>query len=104
MQVINHGVPKKLRDEMINSTETFFNLTEEEKQEYRGNELLDPIKCGTSFNVRVDKSLLWRDYLKILVHPHFVSPHKPAGFRYTNCFYISTACMPSTRLLDFKCK
>ncbi|KAF2291616.1 hypothetical protein GH714_026221 [Hevea brasiliensis] len=78
--VINHGVPKKLRDEMINSTETFFNLTEEEKQEYRGNELLDPIKCGTSFNVRVDKSLMWRDYLKILVHPHFVSPHKPAGF------------------------
>ncbi|KAJ9146485.1 hypothetical protein P3X46_028744 [Hevea brasiliensis] len=78
--VINHGVPKKLRDEIINSTETFFNLTEEEKQEYRGNELLDPIKCGTSFNVRVDKPLMWRDYLKILVHPHFVSPHKPVGF------------------------
>ncbi|EEF48570.1 2-oxoglutarate-dependent dioxygenase 19 [Ricinus communis] len=78
--VINHGVPKKVRDEMIESIESFFNLTEEEKQEYAGKEPIDPIRYGTSFNVTEDKALLWRDYLKILVHPHFVSPRNPAGF------------------------
>ncbi|KAJ9166526.1 hypothetical protein P3X46_021266 [Hevea brasiliensis] len=69
--VINHGVPKKLRDEMINSIESFFDLAEEEKQEYAGKNSLDLIRYGASFNVTIDKTLLWRDYLKILVHPHF---------------------------------
>ncbi|KAF2299737.1 hypothetical protein GH714_002957 [Hevea brasiliensis] len=41
--VINHGVPKKLRDEMINSIESFFDLAEEEKQEYAGKNSLDLI-------------------------------------------------------------
>ncbi|XP_050212456.1 2-oxoglutarate-dependent dioxygenase 19-like [Mercurialis annua] len=78
--VINHGVPKKVTDDMINSVESFFNLSEEEKQEYAGKEGVNPIKYGTSFNLTVDKAQFWRDYLKILVHPHFISPHKPAGF------------------------
>lgn len=81
--MINHGVPKILRDEMIKLSQSFFNLTEEEKQEYAGKKLFDPIKYGTSFNIRADKGLFWRDYLKIQVLPdaHFIAPQKPAGFR-----------------------
>ncbi len=71
--MINHGVHKKLRDEMINSIESFFDLAEEEKQEYAGKNSLDLIRYGASFIVTIDKTLLWRDYLKIFVHPHFVS-------------------------------
>ncbi|KDP41434.1 hypothetical protein JCGZ_15841 [Jatropha curcas] len=78
--VINHGIPEKVRDEMIRYIDGFFNLTEKEKQEYAGKELFDPIRYSTSFNVTVDKALLWRDCLKVLVHPHFVSPRKPDGF------------------------
>lgn len=78
--VINHGVPELLRDEMIRETESFFDLRGEEKRQYAGKKLFDPIRCGTSFNQNVDKTLLWRDYLKIHVHPNFNAPDKPSGF------------------------
>ncbi|XVF64843.1 hypothetical protein PTKIN_Ptkin09bG0199100 [Pterospermum kingtungense] len=78
--VINHGVPETLRDEVIRKTESFFDLTKEEKRQYTGKKLFDPIRYGTSFNPEVDKTLLWRDYLKLHVHPHFNAPNKPFGF------------------------
>ncbi|KAK3023243.1 hypothetical protein RJ639_044409 [Escallonia herrerae] len=54
--VVNHGMPKKLMDDMLQTSQSFFDLTEEEKGEYRGEQLFDPIKYGTSFNASVDKS------------------------------------------------
>ncbi|KAJ4822025.1 hypothetical protein Tsubulata_001599 [Turnera subulata] len=77
--VINHGVPNLLREETIRLAETFFNLSEEEKREYTGTQLFDPIRYGTSFNVTVDKIRFWRDFLKIHVHPSFSAPNKPPG-------------------------
>ena len=68
---------------MIDVCEAFFNLTAEEKKEFQGTgNVLDPIKCGTSSNVSIDKVLLWRDFIKVKSHPDFNSPHKPTGFRY----------------------
>ncbi|GMI90988.1 Germination Insensitive to ABA Mutant 2, Gain-of-function in ABA-modulated Seed germination 2 [Hibiscus trionum] len=78
--LINHGVPEMLRDEMITETERFFDLRAEDKREYVGKKLFDPVRYGTSFNPNVDKTLLWRDYLKIHVHPRFNAPTKPSGF------------------------
>ncbi|GMI82809.1 Germination Insensitive to ABA Mutant 2, Gain-of-function in ABA-modulated Seed germination 2 [Hibiscus trionum] len=78
--VINHGVPEMLRDEMIRETEGFFDLRGEDKTQYAGKKLFDPIRCGTSFNQNVDKTLLWRDFLKIHVHPNFNAPDKPSAF------------------------
>ncbi|KAL2317666.1 hypothetical protein Fmac_031542 [Flemingia macrophylla] len=51
--------------------------------EYSSPNLFDQIKYGTSFNVMIDKTLFWRDYLKCYVHPHFNAPFKPLGFRET---------------------
>lgn len=73
-----------LREKVLRATQSFFDLSEEEKKEYAGEKMLDPIRYGTSFNVRVDKALFWRDYLKCHVHPHLHVPSKPPGFRYTN--------------------
>ncbi|XVF39587.1 hypothetical protein PTKIN_Ptkin01aG0045800 [Pterospermum kingtungense] len=78
--VINHGVTETVREEMMRETEGFFGLTWEEKRQYTGRKLFDPIRCGTSFNTKVDEGLLWRDSLKIHVHPYFNSPNKPSGF------------------------
>ncbi|KAL5563942.1 hypothetical protein UlMin_033689 [Ulmus minor] len=79
--LINHGVPESVMKEMINACETFFNLSDEEKKEFRGTkDVLDPIKCGTSFDVAIDKVFLWRDFIKVRSHPQFYSPHKPIGF------------------------
>ncbi|XP_058007245.1 2-oxoglutarate-dependent dioxygenase 19 isoform X2 [Hevea brasiliensis] len=78
--VINHGVPERLMRSMIDACREFFDLPEEEKQEYEGKHVLDPIRCGTSFNTSVEKVFCWRDFLKLFVHPVFHSPSKPAGF------------------------
>ncbi|KAM7520812.1 hypothetical protein LguiB_019774 [Lonicera macranthoides] len=71
----------KVTDEMLKVSKSFFDLTEEEKGKYSGNKLFDPIKYGTSFNASLDKSLYWRDHLKVFVHPHFNAPLKPDNFR-----------------------
>ncbi|KAJ6289950.1 hypothetical protein OIU78_025801 [Salix suchowensis] len=77
--VINHGVPQKLVSSILDGCRGFFDLAEEEKQEFKGNHVLDPIRSGTSFNVSVEKAFYWRDFLKVFVHPVFYSPTKPAG-------------------------
>lgn len=79
--VVNHGVPESLTKAMTEACGEFFNLTEEEKREFEGKHVLDPIRCGTSFNASVDPVLFWRDFLKVFVHPEFHSPNKPTGFR-----------------------
>ncbi|KAI4337652.1 hypothetical protein L6164_016038 [Bauhinia variegata] len=78
--LINHGVSETLWDKLMSASHHFFDLTEEEKTEYAGRQLFDPIRYGTSFNLNVDKTLFWRDYLKIHVHPQFHAPTKPPGF------------------------
>lgn len=87
--LINHGVSEILRDEVIRTSQGFFDLTEKEKMEHAGRNLFDPIRYGTSFNVTVDKTLFWRDYLKCHVHPHFNAPSKPPGFSQTLEEYIT---------------
>lgn len=78
--VINHGVPVRLMKEMMDACERFFNQTEEEKREFEGRHVLDPIRYCTSFNALVDTASFWRDNLKLFVHPQFHSPNKPRGF------------------------
>lgn len=85
--LINHYVSKSIMEKMVDEVFAFFNLREEEKQEYAGKDVMDPIRYGTSSNVSMDKVLFWRDFLKIVVHPEFHSPDKPAGFRETSAEY-----------------
>ncbi|XP_047172931.1 2-oxoglutarate-dependent dioxygenase 19-like isoform X2 [Vigna umbellata] len=77
----NYFVSKSIMEKMVDEVFAFFNLREEEKQEYAGKDVMDPIRYGTSSNVSMDKVLFWRDFLKIVVHPEFHSPMKPPGFR-----------------------
>ncbi|XP_027939109.1 protein DMR6-LIKE OXYGENASE 1-like [Vigna unguiculata] len=79
--LMNHGVPETLSEKMVRVGEKFFDLSKEEKMEFAGEKILDPIRYGTSFNLMVDKALFWRDYLKCLVHPHLNAPSKPPGLR-----------------------
>lgn len=79
--VVNHGIPENLMKAVIDCTNEFFNLAEEDKREYAGKHVLDPIRCGTSFNASKENVFFWRDYLKVFVHPHFYSPTKPQGYR-----------------------
>ncbi|OMO63567.1 Oxoglutarate/iron-dependent dioxygenase [Corchorus olitorius] len=76
--VTNHGLPESMMKAMIEACRAFFDLPEEEKQEFEGKHVLDPIRCGTSFNVSVDKVLFWRDFVKFFMHPNFHAPTKPS--------------------------
>ncbi|OIT21826.1 PREDICTED: protein DMR6-LIKE OXYGENASE 2-like [Nicotiana attenuata] len=78
--VVNHGIPESLIKEVIDGTQGFFNLAEEEKKEIEGKHVLDPIRCGTSFNTSKEKAFFWIDYLKVFLHPQFHFPTKPKGY------------------------
>ncbi|XP_077213203.1 2-oxoglutarate-dependent dioxygenase 19-like isoform X2 [Tasmannia lanceolata] len=97
--VVNHGVPECLRERMLDACHAFFDLTDEEKREYAGKHVLDPIRCGTSFNASVEKIFYWRDYLKVFVHPVFHSPDKPAGFREISSEYSASIRQMAMELL-----
>ncbi|XP_016650738.1 PREDICTED: protein DMR6-LIKE OXYGENASE 1-like isoform X3 [Prunus mume] len=78
---INHGVPESLMKAMIETCHGFFSLPDEEKNEFKsGNDVLEMFKYGTSYNLALDKFLLWRDFFKVRVHPEFYSLYKPACF------------------------
>ncbi|KAK9097375.1 hypothetical protein Sjap_022872 [Stephania japonica] len=78
--VTNHGIPQKVIEGILEACSSFFNLSEEEKKEFEGTHVMDPIRCGSSFNSSVENVLCWRDFLKVSVHPEFHFPYKPASF------------------------
>ena len=47
---------------------------------FKGPKFLSLIRYDTSFNATVDQISLWRDFLKVFVHPRFHSPRKLTGF------------------------
>ncbi|XP_047951563.1 2-oxoglutarate-dependent dioxygenase 19-like [Salvia hispanica] len=77
--LVNHGVPESLMEAMFRVVKEFFSLADSEKKQYEAKSASDPIKCG-NFNVANTSNqsfTLWRDYLKLYVHPTFHCPHKP---------------------------
>ncbi|PIN04918.1 Iron/ascorbate family oxidoreductase [Handroanthus impetiginosus] len=77
--LVNHGIPEFLMNSLATATREFFNLPETEKKQYEAKSASDPIKCG-NFNVTNTSNqtfTLWRDYLKLYVHPEFHCPLKP---------------------------
>lgn len=80
--LVNHGVGESLMKELIEVTDEFFKMAEEDKWKYKGEQVFDPIKYGTSFNyTSKETTFYWRDYLKLSVHPKFHSPDQPNNFR-----------------------
>ncbi|XP_004301450.1 PREDICTED: protein SRG1-like [Fragaria vesca subsp. vesca] len=79
--VINHGVEESLMKGMFDACHGFFSLPDEEKKEFNsGNDVTEMFKYGTSYDLALDKILLWRDFMRFQTHPEFYSLYKPAGF------------------------
>ena len=76
--MVNHGVPESLMTAMIESSQRFFNLPENEKQELNHGDEFQYF--ARSASTLLDKQTL---FFRVTVHPDFFSPDKPTGFRYT---------------------
>ena len=65
-QIVNHGVPTDVLENLMEATRTFFELPVEEKVQYlQENCLTKNVRFGTSFIPKADKVLEWKDYLSL---------------------------------------
>jgi len=65
-QVINHGVPLEVLDDVKAATHKFFNLPVEEKRKFtKENSLSTTVRFGTSFSPLAEQALEWKDYLSL---------------------------------------
>ncbi|MED6221420.1 hypothetical protein PIB30_054430 [Stylosanthes scabra] len=65
-QVINHGVPIHVLENVKDATYRFFELAAEEKVKYsKENSATKNVRYGSSFNPDVEKALEWKDYLSL---------------------------------------
>ncbi|GAB2287102.1 hypothetical protein Dimus_021487 [Dionaea muscipula] len=70
-QIINHGIPIDVLDEVQAAAHCFFELPTEEKVKYKK----DPcgggtVKMGTSFSPNKEKVMEWKDYLSLQYFSH----------------------------------
>ncbi|CAA0842661.1 2-oxoglutarate (2OG) and Fe(II)-dependent oxygenase superfamily protein [Striga hermonthica] len=84
-QVINHGVPKELVDQMQSVAREFFSLPVEEKMKLYSDDPSKTMRLSTSFNVKKETVHNWRDYLRLYCHPleKYVPewPSNPSSFK-----------------------
>ncbi|GAB4852532.1 hypothetical protein Ancab_040547 [Ancistrocladus abbreviatus] len=65
-QIINHGIPMKVLEEIQAAAHRFFQLPTKEKVKYKADDFKPgTAKLETSFVPDIDKILEWRDYLSM---------------------------------------
>lgn len=75
-QIVNHGVPIHVLEEVKDATHEFFMLSAEEKQKYsKERSVTNNVRFGTSFTPEAEKALEWKDYLSLF----FVSDDEAAS-------------------------
>lgn len=63
-QIINHGVPPEVLDDVKAATHRFFESSSEEKRKYlKKNSPTNHVRYGTSFVPELEQTLEWKDYL-----------------------------------------
>ncbi|XP_058090638.1 protein DOWNY MILDEW RESISTANCE 6-like [Magnolia sinica] len=72
-------------EEMISAVEGFFSLPWEEKVKYASDNVMSPVRYGTSLNTSVAHVRHWRDYLRHYCHPieknFHLWPDNPPSYR-----------------------
>ncbi|KAM0045091.1 putative oxoglutarate/iron-dependent dioxygenase, non-hem dioxygenase domain-containing protein [Helianthus debilis subsp. tardiflorus] len=75
-QIINHGVPIHVLENVKDATHKFFELPAEEKKKYSKEQSgTNNVRFGTSFTPEAEKALEWKDYLSLF----FVSDDEAAS-------------------------
>ncbi|GER53260.1 2-oxoglutarate (2OG) and Fe(II)-dependent oxygenase superfamily protein [Striga asiatica] len=74
-RIINHGIRESLVEEMLSVAQEFFDLSLDEKMKYASDDVLCPVRYGTSLNTSKKHDLHWRDYFRHYGHPFENSFH-----------------------------
>ncbi|VFQ65404.1 unnamed protein product [Cuscuta campestris] len=84
-QVINHGVPRRVVEEMLEVSHEFFNMAVEEKMKLYSDDPTKTMRLSTSFNIQKETVHNWRDYLRLHCFPldKYAPqwPSNPSSFR-----------------------
>ncbi|KAK9664872.1 hypothetical protein RND81_14G074200 [Saponaria officinalis] len=81
-QIINHGVPIEVLEEVKVATYRFFEQGVEEKGKYlKGKTVSNNVRYGTSFAPEVETALEWKDYLSLF----YVSDEEAAALWPSAC-------------------
>ncbi|CAL5394374.1 unnamed protein product [Camellia sinensis] len=91
-RIINHGIKRSLMEEELKTVEGFFNLHWEEKMKYASDDVMNPVRYGTSLNTSKQHDLHWRDFLRHFGHPFHNTfhlwPHTPPNYRFVTKEYL----------------
>ncbi|EFJ15003.1 2-oxoglutarate-iron(II)-dependent oxygenase [Selaginella moellendorffii] len=63
-ELINHGVPEDVIEDMVKNTHTFFNLSTTEKMKYFSEDVFNPMRFCTSLTPSKESYLDWHDHLQ----------------------------------------
>lgn len=81
-QIVNHGVPIDVLENVKEATRAFFQLPAEEKIKFsQENSLTKNVRFGTSFIPKAEKALEWKDYLSLF----YVSDEESSRFWPSAC-------------------
>ncbi|CAJ1964324.1 unnamed protein product [Sphenostylis stenocarpa] len=87
-QVVNHGIPFKVIDDLKAAVHSFFELPAEEKKCLKENSLPEVVRLATSFSPHAESVLEWKDYLQLVyaseekIHAHWPAICKVQALEY----------------------
>ncbi|KAL3848874.1 hypothetical protein ACJIZ3_010756 [Penstemon smallii] len=102
-RIVNHGIEARLIEEMLEEIEAFFSLSTEEKMRYASEDVMSPVRYGTSLNSSSKHALHWRDYLRHYGHPFQNSihlwPNNPTNYRNAAKKYLTEMWQLAMRIM-----
>ncbi|XP_009619591.1 1-aminocyclopropane-1-carboxylate oxidase homolog 1 isoform X2 [Nicotiana tabacum] len=69
-QVLNHGIPQHVMDEMIKGVQRFNEQPNEQKMEFYSRDNLKKVKFNSNFDLYQSKAANWRDTLACVMAPN----------------------------------
>lgn len=82
-QIINHGIPLSILEEMLNGARRFFEQDTEVKKVFYTRDDTEPVRYNSNFDLYSSPAANWRDTLGCVMEPNPPDPEKlPAPCRY----------------------
>ncbi|CAI8607142.1 unnamed protein product [Vicia faba] len=75
-QIVNHGIPGTVLDDMLDGVLRFHEQDTEIKKEFYSRDVTKGVYYNTNFDLYVTPALKWRDTLSCVMAPHPLDPHK----------------------------